>query len=257
MQTILGAVVGSDRIGRMPSHADRVFDRRPQFDERSKRYGIRGFLAQSTQVLGRKVRSYTWKHVQLDQGSEGACTGFATTMEAAARPLPVFGDPARFHVQSKYSIPLLNDIARSVYHRARQLDEWPGEAYEGSSVIAAVQAGVEKGWWGGYRWALGPGPENAAADVIAALGHHGPVIMGTYWYEAMMRPRGDGQLVVAGQPVGGHAYLLTAYNAKRDAVWTPNSWGGAGQGWISRTDLITLLANDGEGCIVTQRKGHG
>lgn len=225
---------------------ERTFDRVVKFDERSKSYPIR------TLVATKPLRSFSWKHLQLDQGSEGACTGFSATMEAAARPKPYFGNPDYGTTVDK--IPKINQLARMLYMRARQLDEWPGEDYEGSSVLGAAKAGQERGWWAEYRWALGPGPERAAQDVILALGYAGPVMMGTNWYEAMSRPRGNDALVVAGEVVGGHAYLLTRYSKSRDAVWTPNSWGGEGQGWISRADLVRLLAEEGEACLALNRK---
>ena len=197
-------------------------------------------------------------HVEGDESyvAEGVgvhnCTGFSATMEAAARPKPYFGDPNYGTTVDK--IPRINQLARMLYMRARQLDEWPGEDYEGSSVLGAAKAGQERGWWAEYRWALGPGPERAAQDVILALGYAGPVMMGTNWYEGMLRPRGEDWLAVAGNVVGGHAFLLTAYSKARDAVWTPNSWGGEGQGWISRADLVRLLAEEGEACLALQRK---
>ena len=221
---------------------DRVFDRQVHYDKKSLNYPIRELLPD------KKPRSFSWQHVQLDQGREGACTGFSATMEAAARPVPVFGSPYPYKYLNK-SVEPLNQVAREIYHRAQQLDEWPGENYEGSSVLAAVKAGTERGWWKEYRWALGPGADAAAQDVIMSLGYKGPVMMGTYWYEGMYAPDANGYLNVTGNVVGGHAWLLTKYSKKLDAVWTPNSWGGHGQGWITRADLVKLLANDGEACI--------
>jgi hypothetical protein len=174
-------------------------------------------------------------------------------MEAAAHPVPVFGKPYLYRLGIKQVEPI-NQVARDLYHRAKQLDEWAGEDYEGSSVLGAAKAGAEKGWWTEYRWALGPGAEAAAQDVILALGWHGPVMMGTYWYEGMWQADKDSYLHAEGNIAGGHAWLLTRYSKKRDAVWTPNSWGGQGQGWISRADLVKLLANDGEACIPVVRK---
>ena len=222
----------------------RVLDRVPRRDPASLAYPIRTLLP------SKAPRSYTWRHVQLDQGAEGACTGFSATMEAAARPKPFFGDP----LYAPPSVSSLNSTARGAYARAKQIDEWDGEDYEGSSVLAAAKVGVERGWWREYRWALGPGPENAADDVIAALGYNGPVMMGTWWYESMWTSGKDGFLPVAGDTVGGHAWLLTSYNKPKDAVWTPNSWGGAGQGWIARAGLVKLLADQGEACVAVRRR---
>lgn len=227
--------------------SDRVFDRQVKYDNKSVDFPVRAILPNK----GPKSRS--WAYIQLDQGQEGACTGFSATMEAVANPVPVFGIPSFYKIFHKDVEPV-NQVARDLYHRAQQLDEWAGENYEGSSVLGAAKAGVEKGWWTEYRWALGPGAEAAAQDVIMSLSYHGPVMMGTYWYEGMYGPDAKGFLNVSGNVVGGHAWLLTKYSLTKDAVWTPNSWGGQGQGWISRADLVKLLANDGEGCIPVVRK---
>lgn len=222
----------------------RTFDRRPRFDERSKEYPIRELVG------AKEPRGFSWQHYVTDQGRQGACVGHACLQEAAARPVPVFGDPKRRPADQA----LLEATAREVYKRAQQLDPWPGEQYEGTSVLAGVQAGQERGWWREYRWALGPGADAAAKDVILALGYKGPVIMGTWWRSGMWSPDADGYLRATGSNEGGHAYLLTAYSKKRDAVYTPNSWGGAGAGWITRADLTSLLADGGEGCIPLQRR---
>jgi hypothetical protein len=225
---------------------DARLDRLEQFDPRSRRYGIRALLGT------RRPRSYTWRHYVTDQGRQGACVGHAVTQEAAARPVPVFGDPTR----NRADQAALERTAREVYSRAQRIDPWEGEepTYSGTSVLAGVQIGQQLGWWSEYRWALGPGPEAAAQDVILALGYAGPVIMGTVWRSGMWRADADGYLRGTGNDEGGHSYLLVSYSAKRDAVWTPNSWGGAGQGWITRTDLVSLLAAGGEACIPIQRR---
>jgi hypothetical protein len=111
---------------------NRVFGRLVQFDERSRKFPIRTLLPDKPR------RSYTWRvYTVLDQGAEGACTGFSVAHEAAARPKVVKN--------------ITNDIARQIYYRARELDEWPGEDYEGSSVLAAMKAGTEKGWYTVWR----------------------------------------------------------------------------------------------------------
>lgn len=224
---------------------ERTFDRIPSYDHLSLGYPVRPLLA------GKPPRSYTWSTVQLNQGSEGACTGFAVTMRVASRPQAFFGQPKTVPLAQ---IPVINQVARDVYHRAQQIDEWPGENYEGSSVLAAAKVGVERRWWPEYRWALGPGAAAAADDVIRSIANVGPVVMGSWWWSGMMTAGKDGYLRPQGHRVGGHAWIINRYSAKRDAVWTPNSWGGAGQGWISRADLEALLADEGEACIVVVRK---
>lgn len=61
-----------------------------------------------------------------DQGQEGACVGFAT-----ARALTMI-ERKRFD-------------GRDIYHRAQKIDEWPGEAYEGTSVRAGIDVVREEG----------------------------------------------------------------------------------------------------------------
>ena len=70
----------------------------------------------------------------LDQGVEGACTGFA--MAAVIN----------YHLAANgccnvADVPKLGASPRMLYEMARRYDEWPGEAYEGSSA-----RGTMKGW---------------------------------------------------------------------------------------------------------------
>jgi hypothetical protein len=67
----------------------------------------------------------------LDQGTEGACTGFA--LAAVVNYL---------HRQQK-SDRLVSP--RMLYELARRYDEWPGEAYVGSSARGAMKAWVRHG----------------------------------------------------------------------------------------------------------------
>ncbi|WP_107852594.1 C1 family peptidase [Oceanimonas marisflavi] len=64
----------------------------------------------------------------LDQGTEGACTGFA--LAAVINLLNVEKDNAAFRAS-----------ARMLYEMARMHDEWPGEDYDGSSCRGAI-----RGW---------------------------------------------------------------------------------------------------------------
>lgn len=212
---------------------ERKFDRLVSFDVKSRNYPIRAMLAANV-----KPRSYTWRcKVNLDQGSEGACTGFAVTHEAAARPKEVKN--------------IDNDVALNIYYRARQLDEWPGEDYDGSSVIAAIKAGVEHNWYAEYRWAFGE------SDLALAVGHHGPAVLGINWYEGMCETDSDGFIYPTGDILGGHAILCNGYNYKKQIYRLHNSWGTSwgvnGDAFIKATDLAKLLKEDGEACIPVKR----
>lgn len=141
---------------------DPRLDRLPQFDERSRSFPIRSLFASASEG---RVRSYTWRcDTWLDQGQEGACVGHGVAHEIAARPVVRPADSA---------------LAFDIYHRARQLDEWEGESYEGTSVLAGMKAATEKGFYTEYRWAFG------LEDVVRSLGYKGPVVLGVNWYSGM------------------------------------------------------------------------
>lgn len=211
----------------------RTFDRLVKFDPRNRNYPVRALIAKTA-----KPRSYTWAcPVQLDQGSEGACTGFGTAHEAAARPVKVPG--------------ITNEVARKVYRRARQLDEWPGEDYEGSSVLGAVKAATELGWYKEYRWAFGE------EELALAVGYKGPAIIGVNWYEGMSTPDKDGVIHVTGKLLGGHCICVIGYNHKLRRYLLQNSWGKKwglnGRCYISAADMALLLSMRGEACIPVRR----
>jgi len=216
---------------------ERTFDRRVEFDARSRAYPIRALIDKTF-----KPRSYTWAcNLWLDQGSEGACTGFSMTQEAAARPVQVQG--------------LSNVVAKEVYRRARELDEWPGEDYEGSSVLGAAKAGKERGWYGEYRWAFGE------EDLRLAVGYKGPAVLGINWLEGMMQPNAKGVIRALGAVMGGHAILCNGFNVNSGLYRLHNSWGKSwgvqGECFISSEDLAKLLKDQGEAMIPVVRKLGG
>jgi hypothetical protein len=217
--------------------ADPRLDRLVQFDDRSRAFPLRELI---TPAQAKKPRSYTWAvWCRLDQGNEGACVGFAITHEAAARP---------------HEVPFIDaNVALSVYGRAQQIDEWPGEAYSGTSVLAGIKAGQERGWYGEYRWGFG------LDDLMLAVGYKGPAVLGIPWYEGMFDTDADGFVRVNGNVAGGHAILCNGVDVKKKKFrltnsWGP-SWGWGGQAWISFDDLDRLLHEAGESCIPVVRAG--
>jgi hypothetical protein len=205
-----------------------------EFDERSRNYPVRALLG-----APRPARSFTWTcPVNLDQGNVGACVGFSWAAELAAKPKPVAG--------------IGNEIGTALYRRAQQLDQWPGEAYSGSSVIAGAKAVTERGHLAEYRWAFGP------ADALEAIAYRGPVVIGINWYEGMNRPDStSGRIQPTGRIVGGHAVLVNAVSIKRQDVTLHNSWsrgwGFRGTARLAWADFERLLNEDGECCVPVRR----
>lgn len=215
----------------MPS--DPRLDRRVQFDERSRSYPIRNL------VLDKPQRSYTWAcDTYLDQGREGACVGFSIAHEIAARPVEAAAS---------------SGLALDIYDRARQLDDWEGEDYDGTSVIAGMKAAVEKGYFNEYRWAFD------LNDLILAVGYKGPAILGINWYEGMLDPDENGYIRPTGDIVGGHAILCRGVGVRQRYFYLHNSWGRdwgplGGTCRIRFADLEQILHEDGEACIPMGRQ---
>lgn len=212
---------------------DPRLDRVVQFDEQSRKFPIRAL------VSAKKPRSYTWRvNNWLDQGQEGACVGFSWSHELAGRPKEVSG--------------ITNDFARAIYRRARQLDEWPGEAYEGTSVLAGAKAVSEAGHLIEYRWAFG------LDDLILAVGYQGPAILGINWYEGMFNTGNGDFIEPTGQIAGGHAIVCHGVSVKGRYFKLHNSWGkdwgNNGECKISFEDMYRLLHENGEACIPVIRK---
>jgi hypothetical protein len=228
-------------------------DRKVQFDEKSRLF--RAVVG----IEDRPLRSKQWAcNIHNDQGTEGACVGFAWSHELSAKPAVIETDAKG---------------ALDIYKRARQLDPWPGEDYSGTSVLAGVQAVQEIDNSRGnplikeYRWAFG------TEDVIRTLGWRGPVVLGIEWREGQYHPDKDGRIWLSGDVVGGHAILakgidivwknpdgpktfdnvddlnslITLHNS-----WGPD-WGIGGDAWFTVYELNYLLQQDGEACIPVRR----
>ena len=232
--------------------SDPRLDRLPEFDERSRNFQIRTLL--SSEELEQPIRAYTWgipSWLTLDQGREGACVGFSWSHELAARPKPVSG--------------VSNDSALTIYRRAQQLDQWPGEGYSGTSVIAGAKAVQEQGLILGYSWA-GAGTQRVLDDLKRGVAYKGPAVLGLNWYTGMFRPDSDGRIRPTGNLEGGHAIVMLRVRGEkfsdprfRNTNWLYNSWGarnGWPWGWLTDDDLERLLEEDGEACIPFGRKAR-
>lgn len=211
---------------------DPRLDRLPQFDVQSLDYPITALIDTT------KPRSYTWRGGPVtDQGREGACVGHAWTGELTARP-------------SVIQVPQPDNYAFQLYKRAQQIDEWPGENYDGTSVLAAAKELTARGFLKEYRWAFG------VNDLALAVGYKGPAVIGIPWYDGMYRASG-GKVTVSGRIVGGHALLVRGVNVKRREFLWRNSWGPSyginGDARISFDDMDRLLHEGGEVCVPVKR----
>lgn len=220
---------------------NRTLDWRPSFDERSRKYGVRALLRSST----KREAKYWEEGTVLDQGREGACVGFGWMAELLASPYqPEYQPDEAFG----------NKIAQYYYKEAQKIDQWEGEDYEGTSVLAGAKIMKQYGHIDEYRWCF------SVDDIIDAVVDLGPVVLGVPWYSSMYRTIGDGLVYVSGEKVGGHCITITGYDPAlkigRQTLevfrWR-NSWGAdygkGGSGYIKVSDLKRLFEEGGEACI--------
>ncbi len=205
-------------------------------DERDQAFPIRALLP--ARASTRRWRNW-WTHGwRGDQDDTPHCVGFAWTHWLHAGPTTQPGSPVL--------------DPHMLYRAAQQLDEWPGEAYEGTSVRGGAKALVQHGYVGEYRWAF------TIDDVVQAVLELGPVVVGTDWFESMFYPNKAGEVRVQGGPVGGHAYLLYGVNRNTKRFHALNSWGPSwgknGTFSISIDDMGTLLDRDGEACLAVEHR---
>lgn len=190
----------------------------------------------------------------LDQLSEGACTGFglAAVANALLHWRVVF--PDRTLVSP-----------RMFYELARRYDEWPGEAYSGSSARGAMKGWHKHGVCAQKNWPYVPNDpgvltharaKDAAARPLGAyfrVNHLNLVAMhaalaevGILYATATVHsgwsevepatgviPGPDGKDVL-----GGHAFALVGYDER--GFWLQNSWG---PGWGLRGFALITYAD--------------
>lgn len=214
-----------------------AFGRIPQPDQRNRNYPIR------TLITATKPRSYTWAcDLWLDQGNTPSCVAHAVAHEIAARPVRPLITPTE-------------PWTLNLYQQAQTLDGIRGP-HDGTSVLAAMKAATQQGFYHEYRWAFN------VDDLALAIGHHGPAIIGVNWYTNMMDPTQDGYIIPTGRIVGGHAVLIRGVHTHKQPHFTiRNSWGKTwglnGDCKLAISDMATLLKQDGDACIpVTRQKGH-
>lgn len=228
------------------STADRRLDRIPAFDQRSLDHLVRDALTDDQkQAPTTKLWDAPEGTPVLDQGQEGACTGFGTTNELLWNPVPVPSLDATF-------------AREKVYWVAQEDDPWPGGAYpgatpqyEGTAVLYAIKAAADLGYYTQYRWAT------SESEMALGVSHLGPAVIGVDWYNKMFTPDAKNFVHPTGGVAGGHCLLAIGIDVEAGYYTLHNSWGPTwgdnGNCKIKRTDMAKLLRDQGECCIITGR----
>lgn len=191
----------------------------------------------------------------LDQGSQGACTGFglATVANYLLRKRRVESDP----------VPV---SASMLYRLARRYDEWPGEDYSGSSARGAMKGWHKHGVCSALKWknetvrgdSNGLTAARSADAIRRPLGayfrvnhkdlvamHSAIAEVGVLFATASVHSGWDevdesGVIKQSDRILGGHAFAIVAYDDQ--GFWIQNSWGAdwgkRGFGRISYDDWL-------------------
>lgn len=210
----------------------RTLDWRLRLDERSLRHKV---------ATGRAPRARAWrKYYTLNQGKEGACTGFGTTHALLSTPHSLAD---RLDPQPR-STRTLEAVAFELYKEAQRRDQWAGENYEGSSVLGVMLAARAAGHITGFTWAT------TMDELILGVGHDGPAVIGVPWLEGMVDADPAGYVHATGAEVGGHCLEVIAVDPTARHFTLANSWGPrwsrGGSCRISFADMDILRRMGGE-----------
>lgn len=193
----------------------------------------------------------------LDQGQEGACTGFG--LAAVAHYLltrrAIYSDTQQVS-------------PRMLYEMARRYDEWPGTNYSGSSARGAMKGWQKHGVCSAELWPYATGVkgetfnEDRARDAMKRplgayfrVNHRDLVAMhaaitevGALYATAQVHSGWDrvdaatGAIPLDPTIEGGHAFAIVAYD--ETGFWIQNSWGpGWGLGGFARISYDDWLQN--------------
>jgi papain like protease len=173
----------------------------------------------------------------LDQGREGACTGFglATVANCLLRRRKVV--PDRTCVSP-----------RMLYEMAKRYDEWPGENYDGSSARGAMKGWNKHGVCGETFWTYDESAQRPGAfadrwsdaarrplgayfrvnhtDLVAlhsAIAEAGVLYATASVHSGWDEVGANGLIEQTAKITGGHAFAVVAYD--RHGFWIQNSWG--------------------------------
>jgi hypothetical protein len=220
-------------------------------------------------------RNHYWPayRVHLNQGAYPECVEFSATHLLCDSPSPWPGGlvQVRASLRSLWAEthPDGDDVAGAgaLYRAAQQVDEWPGDDYEGTSVRAGMKVLQSAGLIAEYRWAASLG------DIVDWLLGHGPIAIGTDWPEGWFDTDSAGRLAPldqAGESAGGHATVLNGVNldgarhafgvgvafARLKNQWrNPDGslWGLNGHAVVRLVDIAELvLHREGEACTPTK-----
>jgi predicted alpha/beta hydrolase family esterase len=191
-----------------------------------------------------ELEQYLQHHIPiLDQGAEGACTGFG------------LATVAHYLLATRKVVPDCEPVSpRMLYEMAKRYDEWPGEDYSGSSARGAMKGWHKHGVCSEVHWphvVADPAKRRGAVsglnaqrmgdavrrplgayfrvnhkDIVAmhaALAEVGILYATADVHVGWESVGADGIIAYCDELRGGHAFAIVAFDA--NGFWIQNSWG--------------------------------
>ncbi|MBX3242381.1 MAG: C1 family peptidase [Chitinophagaceae bacterium] len=183
-----------------------------------------------------KLETYRkWKVPVLDQGTEGACTGYG------------LATVANYLLLSRSVKLRFSPVSpKMLYQLAKRYDEWAGENYDGSSARGAMKGWHKHGVCKDTLWRntttnnaltaervrdalerpLGAYYRVNHKDLVAmhsAMAEVGVLFATCVTHSGWDKVGRDGTISFESGAEGGHAFAIVAYN--RQGFWIQNSWG--------------------------------
>jgi hypothetical protein len=173
----------------------------------------------------------------LNQGQEGACTGFG------------LATVVHYLLRRRRVVPDLTEISpRMLYEMAKRYDEWAGEDYDGSSARGAMKGWHKHGVCTKELWIYSPTnvdrqltdtrSRNAVKrplgsyfrvnhkDLVAmhaAIAEVGILYATATVHAGWNQITAEGSIPLTDEILGGHAFAIVAYDDR--GFWIQNSWG--------------------------------
>jgi len=225
--------------------------------------------------ISKFLPAYTQANMILNQGTEGACTGFGLTCVV---------NYLRW-MKAKLPAKMESVSPRMLYTLARRYDEYEGENYEGSSCRGAIKGWFNNGVCLEEDWPYAPDKASPAkygfatraasttlgvyyridtksiTDMQAAISQHGAIFVSAFTHEGWdevpdlkTMPKSHADVPVIhfdGRPSqdGGHAFALVGFNT--DGFLLQNSWGDKwGAGGFAVLGYLDWLANGMDAWVV-------
>ena len=215
-------------LGRVPSKKD----------PRSSQYMA------ATKPTAPKLIRKTWPTAQVfDQKDTSQCVAYSGIAALVAAP--------------RVNFP--NITFETLYKECQRQDQWEGEAYQGTSVLALGKVLKKMGFISEYRWA------NNVDQLANYILTTGPALAGVTWHSNFFSPDPNGFLSLGGGIAGGHAFLLAGVDLEKKCPdgttgafrklgsWG-RSWGNNGRAWISFATMAELIEDQGELMMFAESK---